>query len=243
MSISKLTWIIAFAVLVATASACSSTPAQAPLPTRVATQTPWIIYMPVTSTPEPATVTPLPTVTPSQPTRLPTRIPPTRAPATKPPPTKAPVAVAPTVTPAPTCNYGTAEPYFPENNVTRILNAVGTQGPAFEFKWYPPAALGMNTADPTVGYRIDITSRRLGTGQVVGGDVVYVSQNKYIQDKEYVYPGNKVRTLGAGDNAAVTWQVTVVKTTGGFDDQGGKIGSEVSCGAPSTPFIIQLTFQ
>ncbi|MDE3089143.1 MAG: hypothetical protein KGJ80_07140, partial [Chloroflexota bacterium] len=109
--------------------------------------------------------------------------------------------------------------------------------------WDPPSLLGMSPTDPLVGYRINIISKRRGSTQTVGGDVVYISHNKYIQDKVYSYPGNAVRRLGNGDDASITWQITVVKTTGGFDDQGGKIGTEVTCGSPSNPSSIQLVFQ
>jgi hypothetical protein len=227
------------------ASACGSSPAQTPPITRAVTQTPWIIYVNVTTTPEPATVTPLPTVAvAAAPTRTATKSA-ARPTATKAPPTKAPVAAAPTNSPAPACSLGTVTPYFPENGVTRTLNANGTSGPAFQFKWTLPTQLSNGPMDASIGYRIDISSRRPGSGggQLVNGDVVYVSHNTYIQKNEYDYEGTKVRSLGGGDDVVVSWTVTVVKSTEGFDDQGHVIGTEISCGAPSAPFTIQLTFQ
>ncbi len=241
MKITKPKWIVMLGAMALVLSACSSgAPSTATAPTRVATQTPWIIYVPVTVTPEPATITPLPTVeVRTTPTRTPTRtVAPVRATATptKPAAPSAPVVVA---TPVPACNLGTVTPYFPENGVRRTINIVGTSGPAFEFKWNTP--LGSGPQDPTIGYRIDITSKR--GGQTVGGDVVYVSHNKYIERGMYSYEGPKVRRLGAGDSAMVTWYVTIVKVTGSFNDDGTKTGTEISCGSPSQTMLIDLYFE
>lgn len=241
MKITNLKWSVALGAALVVLSACSSgAPSTATTPTRVATQTPWIIYVPVTVTPEPATITPLPTVeVRTTPTRTPTRtVAPVRASATptKPAAPSAPVVVA---SPTATCNLGTVTPYFPENGVRRTINIAGTSGPAFEFKWQTP--LGSGTQDPTIGYRINITAKR--GGQTVGSDVVYVSHNKYIEKGMYSYEGRKVRQLGAGDSATVTWFVTIIKVSGGFNDDGTRTGTEINCGSPSQTMLIDLYFE
>lgn len=239
MKITNLKWIVALIIVALALSACSSTGSTTVTPpTRAATQTPWIIYVPVTNTPEPATITPLPTsevkTTPSRTaTRAPVAVKPS-ATATKPA-----VAVPPPPTATPACNLGSVTPYFPENGVRRTINIVGTSGPAFEFKWNGP--LGSGTLDSAIGYRIDLTSKR--GGATVGGDVVYVSHNKYIEKGVYSYEGPKVRRLGAGDSATITWQVTIIKVSGEFTDQGGKTGAEINCGSPSQIMTIQLYFE
>lgn len=125
----------------------------------------------------------------------------------------------------------------------RTINVLGSSGPAFQFKWNLSPQLGNSPTDSSIGYRIDIVSKRPGNGQVVNGDIVYVSHNTYIQTGMYNYEGTKVRSLGGGDDAVITWQVTIVKAAGGFDDQGHEIGPEISCGPASVPSTIQLVFQ
>lgn len=240
MKITNSKYFVALGIMAIVLSACSPTGSTTVTPaTRVATQTPWIIYVPVTVTPEPATITPLPTAevrtTPSRtPTRAPVAVKPA-ATATKPPVAAPP----PTVTKPPACNYGTVTPYFPENGTTRTLNPGGTSGPAFEFKWNTPL---QGVQDATIGYRIDIVSKR--GNQQVNGDVVYVSHNKFIEDGKYIYEGPRVRLLAGGqeDNTTVIWQVTIIKITGSFDPQGRMTGSEMNCGAPSAPQTIGLVF-
>jgi hypothetical protein len=76
--------------------------------------------------------------------------------------------------------------------------------------------------------------------QVVNGATTYVSNNKYIQDGQFIFDPRAVSGLAAGDDATVTWTVTIVKTTGSFDDQGNVSGTMVNCGAPSSPSQILL---
>lgn len=236
MKVKNRKWILIVALTLAmTATACASGSATlTPAATRAATQTPWIIFMPVTTTPEPAIVPLLPTApvkAPPTPTRTPTR------PAVKPtlPPTKPPVAPsAPRVQPtaAPACSIGTVTLTFPENGAPR------NKGAAFEMRWTPPAALSGET-DPNVGYRIEMESRR--GSRVVNGATVYVSHNKYLRDGKFIYDRNAVSMLAAGDDAVVTWKVTIVKASGGFDEaQQQAVGNVVTCGQPSLPSQIQL---
>ena len=237
---SKLTTIVALGALAVAASACGSS-AQTGSPTRVATQTPWIIYVPVTTTPEPATVTPLPTATSAQPTRAPTRIPPTKAPASKAPPTPVPVAAAPTKTSAPACDLGTiAPPYFPANGDPRTTRADGSGGSAIVFTWTPPSALTA-LGDPHVGYMIQMESHR-PNGQHVNGVTIYVSANKYLQDGRAVLDQRAVSGLAAGDDAIATWNVTVVRVSGDFDENNPTVrpAGLTTCGAPSPSLSVRL---
>jgi hypothetical protein len=238
--ISKLTMIVALGALTIAASACSPL-GQGATPTRVATQTPWVIFQPVTTTPEPATVTPLPTVTPVPPTKAPIRIPPTKAPPTKAPPTKAPVAAAPTQTPVPACSLGTIEPpYFPENGAPRNTRANGSGGSAIIFTWTPPPALA-GQSDPHVGYMIQMESHR-SNGQHVNGVTLYISANKYLQDGNAVLDGRAVSLLADGDDAVATWNVTVIKTTGDFSDTdpAARPAGVITCGPPSPTLSVNL---
>lgn len=242
MKINKLIWVILLIAVVLALSACSNASGtQTPPATRGATQTPIYIYVPVTVTPEPATITPLPTAPLAvnvTPTRTPTKAAAVVVKTATRTPTKAPVALAPAASATPSCNLGTVEPFFPEDGVGYTINVSGTSGPAFVFKWTTP--LGSGPTDPNVGYRIEITSKR--GGQTVNGDVVYVSHNKFIETNNYSYEGRRVRLLAAGDDVNITWQVTIIKVSGGFDNQGGKTGAEISCGTPSRIMSIGLKF-
>ncbi len=234
---SKLTMTVI--LMASAASACSSTAAQTPPVTRVATQTPWIIYVPVTSTSEPATVTPLPTVTSAGPLRTPTKA------AVKPPaivPTKSPVPVvaAPTNSPAPACNLGTVgSPFFPEDGAPRNTRADGSGGAAIIFKWQPPTPLS-GQGDPSVGYMVQIDSKR--AGQHINGAIAYVSSKKYLLDGQFVLPSRAVSSLASGDNATVTWNVTIVRTSGSFNDNDYAVPPPglINCGSPSQNMIVQL---
>lgn len=225
-----------------------------PVGTRAATQTPWIVYVPVTSTPEPATVTPLPTVTTSvrsaaTATRTATRAAavaatkPPAAPATKPPvappvaPTSA-AAVAPTAAPA--CTQNPVKTLlFPQDGSPRTTKQSGPGSDTFRFQWEP---IQPNEMDLQIGYRIDIASRRGNTQ--VNGDTVYVGHNWFINNgRTWVYDARRVYGLAApagGDSVNVTWRVTVVRTTGGFDNQGGATGTVVACSPASPTFTIVL---
>lgn len=237
MKVGNSKWMIVVGALVLVVTACSGGAAmQTPPATRAATQTPWIIYVPVTTTPEPTTLPLLPTApakAPATPTRTPTRAVATAKPTVA--PTKPPV-VPPSApaqpTPAPACNIGTVTLTFPENGTYR------TKGAAFEMKWIPPGALSGET-DPNIGYKIEMESRR--GNKVVNGATVYVSHNKYLRDGRFVFGAREVAGLAAGDDAVVTWKVTVVKATGGFDDnQQRALGEVINCGAPSLPSQIEL---
>lgn len=229
--------IVALVMLTLAMTACGGGAAmQTPPATRVATQTPWIIYVPVTTTPEPTTLPLLPTAAAkvvATPTRTPTRTvviaKPTVAP-TKPAAVPPPAPASPT--PAPACNIGTVTLTFPENGSYR------TKGAAFEMKWIPPAALSGET-DPNVGYKIEMESRR--GNNVVNGATVYISHNKYLREGKFTFPPRAVASLAGGDDAVVTWRVTVVKAAGGFDDnQQMALGTVINCGSPSLPSQIEL---
>lgn len=234
MKIKNLKRIIVLGVIALGMSACGNSNATlTPPATRAATQTPWIIYVPVTTTPEPTLLPLLPTAEVKAPaTRTPTRAVVVAKPTTAPtkPVAAAPPTTKPTETPA--CSIGSVTLTFPENGVPR------NKGSAFEMKWIPPGAFSGQT-DPTLGYKIELESRRGNTH--VNGDTVYISHNKYFQDGKFVYDRNKVSNLAAGDDATVTWKVTVVKATGGFDDQQQiGLGTIITCGPPSLPSQIQL---
>lgn len=93
-----------------------------------------------------------------------------------------------------------------------------------------------------MGYRIDIESRK-GTTKV-NGDGVYVGHNWFLSNgQQYIYTADRIFGLAqpaGGDDVTVLWKVTVIKTTGGFDNQGRISGSEVNCSAPSQTSTIQL---
>ncbi|MCL4396435.1 MAG: hypothetical protein M1482_16805 [Chloroflexi bacterium] len=237
----KWTWVMALAATAATLGACSVLPSQqTAVPTRSATQTPWLVYVPVTTTPEPATITPLPTVTSPVPTKAPTRVVPTRPPATKAAPTAVPVAAAPTNTPVPACDIGTVVPTFPEDGAPRNTRADGTGGSAIIFKWTPPSSLSSET-DPHVGYMLNMESKR--GGQHVNGAVLYISANSFLTaGQQVVFDGRATSSLAAGDNAVVNWTVTIVKTSGGFNDSDPTVRPPdlINCGAPSQTMGVQL---
>ncbi len=218
----------------------SCSPGAVPTPTpivRIATQTPWIVYVAVTMTPQPPTVTLLPTIT-SLPKKTATR---TRTPApakvaatpTRPP--AAPAAVGPSATPLPTCKANAVTLLFPENGVPRGTRKEGTGGSAFILKWTP---FQQGASDPTMGYAVVFSSKRSGYSN---SDTFYVAHNQFMADgQQSIYDQVKVSKLANGEDATVTWSVTVIKTTGGFDGQGGVSGQVVNCSPPSQPFTIQL---
>ncbi len=245
--------IVMLAVLLVASSACSVlAPGSASNPAKsAATQTPWIIYVPITNTPEPYTVTPLPTVTVLSAVKLPTRTA-TRAAAvaaTKPPtaaPTKPPVAVGPSPTALPACSASPVTLLFPENGATRVTKTNSIGSDTFKFQWTPFQA---GPADSQMGYQISIESRYVGTSRTLNGDTIYISHNDFLKDRgqggkpgEYIYDARAVHGLvGAGEaDVGVSWRVTVVKTTGAFDSQGHVTGSVVNCSTPSATWTISL---
>ena len=237
MKIKNLKRIIALGLLALTASACGNSNATlTPPPTRAATQTPWIIYMPVTTTPEPTLLPLLPTAEVKAPaTRTPTRavvVKPTAV------PTKPVVASVAKPTAAPACSYGTVNLKEPGNNDTRHTKSQGVGGDTFRFIWDPPASL-QGPSDPQVGYKIAISSQR---GGFANGATLYVSHNKYWNDKVVILDKPAVSTLASGDDVNVTWNVTIVKTSGSFNDSDltSVPPGLVTCGSPSPTWTINL---
>ncbi len=225
-------------------TACSLGGATATPPgTRAATQTPWIVYVPITVTPMPAFFTPLPTITvvrPSTPTRTPVKPAATKAVAAVPTKPPVPVAVAPTATPAPACSAPAVQLRFPQNGDPRKTKQSGPASDVFDFQWDPYQP---GEADSQMGYMIKIESKYVGTNRAIGGDARYISHNGFLKNgKHYIYDARAVHGLaGAGDtDVAVFWNVTVVKTTGSFDDVGSVSGSVINCGPPSQTWTITL---
>ena len=239
MRISKLTSVIGLSAFLLAASACSSPAAPTPPLTRAATQTPWIIYVNQTSTPEPATVTPLPTVAvAAAPTRTATKSA-ARPTATKAPPTKVPATAGPTNSPVPVCSYGPVTLKEPDVNASRQTKEIGIGGDTFRFIWDPPDSLG-GPGDPTVGYQLTVSSKRSG---FTAGVVYYVSNNKFLSDGKIVIMDKPVVSgLASGAAVTVSWFVTVVKTSGSFNDLDPNFRPPglVSCGPPSETRYISL---
>ncbi len=240
-SLSPLLLVSLSAVMLVT-SACSlgGTTATPPA-TRAATQTPWFVYVPITVTPMPVTFTPLPTVTVGRqatPTRTVAKPASTKAVVAV--ATKPPVAVAPTATPAPSCSASSVQLRFPQNGDPRKTKKDGPASDVFDFQWSPFQG---GEAEPQMGYMIKIESKYVGTNRPVGGDAKYISHNGFLKNgQHFIYDARAVHGLvGAGEaNVAVFWNVTVVKTTGSFDDVGGVSGSVVNCSAPSQTWTISL---
>jgi hypothetical protein len=87
---------------------------------------------------------------------------------------------------------------------------------------------------------LQMESRR--GAQHVNGATVYVSANKYLQDGQFVFDQRAVSGLAGGDDAVVTWNVTVVKTSGGFNEGNASVPppDTVNCGSPSQNMSIRL---
>lgn len=248
----KIAMVVWFGVLAALGAGCSGA---GPTPTRtpraiadngIATQTPWFIYVPVTTTPEPFTITPLPTVTSSVPTPKPanTRAPRTAAPAatkTSVPDTEVPTTPTPEPSPTPSCGeaYQVSQLTFPADGDLRSAKGGGGASKTIQFKWVPVVSYQL---DPTIGYHIVITGATAGRSSQL-----FISHDGYLKvQKTTGAVLSQQATFGLippnADAADVQWNVTVVKSSGGFDDQNFAIlGTPTSCGPPSPSFTIHLT--
>lgn len=227
-------------------SACSANETT-PTPTRLATQTPWIIYVPVTVTAEPATVTPLPTSGPAPTETRSVRPTATRAPvvAVKPtatkPPVAPPVAVVPPTAAPPACSLGTVTPREPEPDALRRTKSTSVGGDTFIFIWNPPQGM-TGATDPNVGYKLEIAAQRPG---FKNGANLFLLHNKYFDpDKQYVkfiLDKPAVSTLAAGEKVEVNWKVTIIRAVGGFsDDPMVSPSGAVPCGPPTDLRYIHL---
>ncbi len=230
--------------------ACGGSSDATPTRTRVAqaepTQTPWIVYVPVTVTPGPATATLEPTVTPNAPP--PTAVPPTRPPATprpvqptKPPeqpttPADSPTPPPPPTTPAPSCGstYQVTKLTFPENGVLRDVKNTSAQGKTIEFKWEPIADYEM---DPKIGYRVNVSTK-------INSVSLFISHNAYLQARKVILPAQPAWGLTNGDDMTATWNVEVIMASGEFNDSGDDRqppqGTITVCGPASPSFSINL---
>lgn len=225
-----------------------------PTRTRVAqvesTQTPWIIYYPVTTTPPPATITLVPTNAVSAPVA--TEVPPTKPPApqnTRPTqpavspqptaPPEPPTAEPPTATSAPSCGqaYQVTNLTFPENGAKREAKAGSGAGKTIQFKWDPIASYEM---DPKIGYRINISTPR-------NSQSLYISHNAYLKEQVAILSQQATYGLTQGDDATASWFVEVIMASGEFNDAGDDtqppLGTITVCGPQSPTFTIELSVQ
>ncbi len=244
MNVKKAIAVALLGLLVLMGVACSG---GGPTPTRTpravaenATQTPWIVYVSVTNTPEPLTVTPLPTVTSSKPTAAPTS---TRRPATpqKPQPTRiistpAPTAIPASPTPACIRSGQVTNTYFPENGATRNVNSKGGGGGTIQFMWDP---ITTQKLDSKMGYMVYVKAPGNQAARYVShnGYLAVQNENGLVLDARAAYG----LTLPLNQDVQVTWTVSVVQSNAGFDDVNfAALGPVIFCGPASPPSIINL---
>lgn len=261
MTVKKFIAVLCFGALAVLVAACGggdATPTRTRVAQAEATQTPWIIYIPVTVTPGPAIATLEPTSTPSvvEPTPIPptnTRPPqptsPPAAAATEPPvavvqPTAAAPAVPPTAEPpaatqAPSCGeaYQVTTLTFPENGAKRRAKNTSGAGATIQFKWEPVVGFEM---DPKIGYRVSVGTPR-------NSAALYVSHNGYLNDPVAILNQQATYGLTQGDDMQATWSVEVIKITGEFNDSGDDTeipsGTITVCGPASPTFSIELVVE
>jgi hypothetical protein len=222
-----------------------------------ATQTPWIIYVPVTVTPGPEIATLEPTVTPSAPTA--TLVPPTntpRPPTEVPPeqPTQPPQPAAPTTPPeaqaqptaealpptaAPSCgeSFQVTNLTFPENGARRRARAGSGAGATVQFKFDPVVA---HELDPKIGYRVLVQTPR-------NSQALYISHNEYLREEVVILNQQATYGMTLGDDVNATWVVDVIQITGEFNDSGDDsqtpTGTIAVCGPTSPQFTMELVVE
>lgn len=257
MNVKKTIALFFLGALAVSSVACSggdATPTRTRVAQAEATQTPWIIYLPVTVTPGPATATLEPTSTPSvvEPSPVPatnTRPPqPTRAPeaATEPPavvqpttPAEPPTAAPPPPTEAPSCgeSYQVTTLTFPENGAKRRAKASSGAGATIQFKWDPVVGYEL---DPKIGYRVSVGTAR-------NSAALYISHNAYLADPVAILNQQATYGLTQGDDMQATWSVDVIRTSGEFNDSGDDTqipsGTITVCGPPSPQFSIEIVVE
>jgi hypothetical protein len=254
VNFNKIFAIACLGVLAALNAGCSGA---GPTPTRtpraqadnsIATQTPWFIYVPVTTTPEPSTVTPLPTVTSSVPTPKPTntRAPRPAAPAatrTPVPPTDVPTTPTPAPSPTPSCGqaYQVLNLILPENGNTKSIPQNPGGNAAIIFRFTPANGITYQL-DPQIGYQVYIQA------PPNHGAVRYMSHNAYVakftstQGDGMVLDPHAVAALAGGGSTNATWNVTVVRSSSGFDDNTEQaLGTVTPCGPPSPSYTILIS--
>lgn len=256
MNVKKTIALLFLGALVALSAACSGgegTPTRTRVAQADSTQTPWIIYVPVTVTPGPATATLEPTSTPSAPeptavpptnTRAPTAVRPTSEPQpaqpTAPPaPSEPPTADLPTATPAPSCGqpYSVTVLNFPENGAKRRAKDGSGAGATIQFKWDPVVAYEI---DPKIGYRVLVKTPR-------NSQALYISHNAYLREQVAILNQQATYGLTQGDDTTATWVVDVVMASGEFNDNGddtqAPLGTIAVCGNSSPQYSIELEVQ
>lgn len=245
-----LLFLSALALLSAACSGGEVTPTRTRVAQAEPTQTPWIIYVPVTVTPGPATATLEATSTPSAPE--PTAVPPTntRAPATArpaeptnpPKPTNPPESATPeppTATPAPSCGqpFQVTKLSFPENGAKREAKSGSGAGKTIQFKWDPVVPYEL---DPKIGYRVNVSTPR-------NSQALYISHNEYLKEQVAILSQQATYGLTQGDDTTATWTVDVIMASGEFNDVGddtqAPLGTVAVCGPASPAFTIELEVQ
>lgn len=121
----------------------------------------------------------------------------------------------------------------------RRTKETGYGSDTFIFKWGTPASLQSST-DSQIGYEIDVKSQRAGFSNGVS---VYISQNKFVKDgQQYILDNRALFSLAGGQTVAVTWTVTIVKTSDAFYDSNPtqQPNGLIRCGPPSQVMNIEL---
>jgi hypothetical protein len=108
---------------------------------------------------------------------------------------------------------------------------------AIIFKFTPTADYDL---DPKIGYQLIVKAQPPKTNSAVR----YISHNQYRIAKQIVLDPNGVYNLTGGDSTNVTWSVTVVMASDGFDDQNNQaLGTVINCGPSSNTRSIFLNVQ
>ncbi len=261
MNVKKTIAVFLFGALAVLGVACGggdATPTRTRVAQAEATQTPWIIYVPVTVTPGPEIATLEPTITPSAPTatlvpptntpRPPTEVPPEQPAApTNPPeaaaqPTAAavpPTDAAPPPTQPPSCgeSFQVTNLTFPENGARRRARAGSGAGATIQFKFDPVAA---HELDPNLGYRLTVQTPR-------NGQSLYSSHNEYLREGVIILNQQATYGLTLGDDMNATWSVEVIRVSNGFNDSGDDSqppsGTITVCGPASPQFTMELVVE
>lgn len=249
VNVKKKITVASFAMLAVLAAACGGA---GPTPTRTPravadngspTQTPWIIYVPVTTTPEPFTITPLPTVTSSKPTPRATNTRTAKPAATKPPPTEVPpttvaATAAPAASPTPSCGQlpVIGQIKLPEQGTTRDTGP-NHKTATVQFVWDPNPTFDL---DPDIGYLILITSYLSSPSSPVNTAQIFIPHNVFRDKRMAILDAHATYALTNGDSVEVSWAVTVVKVSTVFNDQTYDPGPTTPCAAPVGPYTFHL---
>jgi hypothetical protein len=132
---------------------------------------------------------------------------------------------------------------MPENGNTKSIPQKPGGNAGITFRFTPANGITYQL-DPQIGYQVTVFVQSIHRAARYMSHNAYVAKFTSSQGQGINLEPNAVGGLAAGGSVNATWNVTVVRASSGFDDQGEQaLGTVTPCGPPSPSNSIIISVQ